>query len=237
MRTILFLAFIMLSTTIALAVNGQPYTVRDTMTYFELTYQEISNIYAPTAYGFATSRDWPSKPAVYFRPRSYTGRFKVVSVFGFFIKAGNWAQSTCDVFLCEGLSNSGPQDTKKIGKAVKITPTGKTSELVSADFSDQNLIFDEGESFFVVLGVSSSDGSPYVLCENLNYKPASGPKYKDSGNSWTWIYATPGWQKMSATLWRSSNNFADHALYAVIDYIDVQSAVSTTTWEEIKVNE
>jgi hypothetical protein len=215
---------------------AQPYRVPDTLTYFELTPPEIVNIYQPVAYGFMGGTQWPTKPSVYFRPRAHSGRYQIMKVYCHFNKPGNWNTPSCQVKLCEGAANTGPQETKRYGRAVNITATGVTSEKVFADFSDQNIILNEGTSFYAVLDLSNRDSSPNLLVEDLNYTPAGGKKYRDSGNSWVFIYpqSASGWQKIASTPWGQSNKFADFAIYAIIEYIDVESSSDKTTWEEVK---
>jgi hypothetical protein len=236
MRILLFVLLVSVICWLVQPSVAQPYRVPDTLTYCELTPQEIVNIYSPIAYGFMGGTTWPTKPSVYFRPRKYSGRFQIMKVYAHFIKPGNWQNASCQVKLCEGLANTGPQETKRYGRPVTITATGVTSEKVFADFSDQNIILNEGTSFYVVYDVSNRDGSPNAIAEDLDYTPTGGKKYRDSGNSWVFIYPTAanGWQKIAATPWGQGDKLADFAIYAIVEYIDVESATDNSTWEKFK---
>jgi len=236
MRIPTCILLILLGCGLALAQDGDEYiTVRDTLTWFDLTREEIANPYNPTAWKFFGG-PWATKPAVYFKPSSskYHGKFQIIAVYGFFNspEARPWISKECNVFLCEGSSSTGPKERDEIGDPVTISPDPARG-LTVADFSDQIIILEEGSSFFVVLDVNTTDGSPWVLLEYTDYE---GRKIKGSGYCWAYIFATPGWARLNTTLWFTKDRLGDYALYVVIDYIEVPHTVGAeaTSWQKVK---
>jgi len=203
--------------------------VRDTLTYFELTSEELINEFDPTAWKPLVCHDRPTIPAAYFKPDVYESPYQIISVYVYFGGSLGWSNSNVEILLCEGSNSSGPHESDALGRPVSAVAPVRHNQPVIADFSDQQIILAKRKGLFVIIKVSEEDGSPFILSENLKLR------FHDSGYSWCHILTSSyGWIKLRESTWGATFDFGDWAIYLVVDYLEAPNTIETSSWQKEK---